>query len=233
MWMPQYITNDRSTLSWVKAWCRQATSHYPNQWWWPTDRSMSCGVSSPLNTWRNNDVITLKRRHFDVITSKWRLFDVTKTPLLGNVFAGRPQWAKSPLPWWIRFAFRIVGQISSRVWLNTGKKTRNEWRWRWVIGHLDNTGDWVLGHLCSNPPPTRGRQLISRFKITSLWFTITDLSLFDHLNHQPVFRGIQCINIPSNIRRTKSPNLNFSSRLAVVFAQSIVLKTGVESRMKM
>ena len=32
-WMPQDITDDKSTMVQVMAWCRQATSHYPNQCW--------------------------------------------------------------------------------------------------------------------------------------------------------------------------------------------------------
>ena len=37
-WMPQDLTNDKSTLVQVMAWCRQATSHYLTQCW---PRSMS------------------------------------------------------------------------------------------------------------------------------------------------------------------------------------------------
>ena len=32
-WMPQDLTDDKSTLVQVTAWCRQATSHYLNQGW--------------------------------------------------------------------------------------------------------------------------------------------------------------------------------------------------------
>ena len=32
-WMPQYLTDDKSTLVQVMAWCRQATSHYLSQCW--------------------------------------------------------------------------------------------------------------------------------------------------------------------------------------------------------
>ena len=32
-WMPQGLTDDKSTLVQVMAWCRQATSHYLNQCW--------------------------------------------------------------------------------------------------------------------------------------------------------------------------------------------------------
>ena len=32
-WMPQNLTDDKSTLVQVMAWCRLATSHYPNQCW--------------------------------------------------------------------------------------------------------------------------------------------------------------------------------------------------------
>ena len=49
--------------------------------------------NGPLNTWRNNNVVTTsKRRHFDVITSKWRRLDVITTSLLRNVFAGGEQF---------------------------------------------------------------------------------------------------------------------------------------------
>ena len=32
-WMPQYFTDDKSTLVQVMAWCHQATNHYLNQCW--------------------------------------------------------------------------------------------------------------------------------------------------------------------------------------------------------
>ena len=32
-WMPQDLTDDKSTLAQVMAWCRQATSHYLSQCW--------------------------------------------------------------------------------------------------------------------------------------------------------------------------------------------------------
>ena len=53
---------------------------------------MICNTT-PLNTWRNNNVmITSKRRHFDVITSKWHPFDVIMTSLSPNVSAGICWW---------------------------------------------------------------------------------------------------------------------------------------------
>ena len=50
-WMPQDLTDDKSTLVQVTAWCRQATSHYLSQSW---PRSMSPnGVTGPqwVNSW--------------------------------------------------------------------------------------------------------------------------------------------------------------------------------------
>ena len=42
-WMPLYLTDDKSTLVQLMAWCRQATSHYLSQCW---PRPMSpCGVT--------------------------------------------------------------------------------------------------------------------------------------------------------------------------------------------
>ena len=47
-WMPQDLTDDKSTLVQVMAWCRQATSHYLSQCW---PRSMSpYGVTRPGGT---------------------------------------------------------------------------------------------------------------------------------------------------------------------------------------
>ena len=44
-WMPQYFTDDKSTLVQVMAWCRQATSHYLSQY---RPKSMSPnGVTRP------------------------------------------------------------------------------------------------------------------------------------------------------------------------------------------
>ena len=44
-WMPQDLTDDKSTLVQVMAWCRQATSHYLSQCW---PRSLSpYGVTRP------------------------------------------------------------------------------------------------------------------------------------------------------------------------------------------
>ena len=44
-WMPRDITNDKSTIAQVMAWCRQATSHYLNQCW-PSSMS-PYGVTRP------------------------------------------------------------------------------------------------------------------------------------------------------------------------------------------
>ena len=58
-WMPQDLTDDKSTLVKVMAWCRQATSHYLSQCW---PRSMSPnGVTRPqwVKRWgRDHSVIS-------------------------------------------------------------------------------------------------------------------------------------------------------------------------------
>ena len=43
-WMPPDLTDDKSTLIQVMAWCRQATSHYLNQCW---PRPMPYGITRP------------------------------------------------------------------------------------------------------------------------------------------------------------------------------------------
>ena len=53
-WMPLDLTDDKSTLVQVMAWCHQATSHYPSQCW---PRSMSPnGVTRPQ--WVNYHKVT-------------------------------------------------------------------------------------------------------------------------------------------------------------------------------
>ena len=77
-----------------------------------------CCFNSPLNTWRNNNVVVpSKRRHFDVITSKWRRFDVITTLLLRNVFAG----SIPDLVWGNRnvnlpYLARVPVKLWNRVW---------------------------------------------------------------------------------------------------------------------
>ena len=61
--------------------------------WFRSDKAkpgyISWIIHTPLNTWRNDNVVTTpKRRHFDVIVSKWRGFNVITTSLMRNVFAG-------------------------------------------------------------------------------------------------------------------------------------------------
>ena len=62
-WMPLDLTDDKSTLIQVMAWCRQATSHYLSQCW---PRSMSPnGVTRPQ--WVK--CISFKK-DFDILISK-------------------------------------------------------------------------------------------------------------------------------------------------------------------
>ena len=59
-WMPLDLTDDKSTLVQVMAWCRQATSHYLSQCW---PRSMSPnGVTRPQ--WVNTLRLRQNGRHF-------------------------------------------------------------------------------------------------------------------------------------------------------------------------
>ena len=58
-WMPLDLTDDKSTLVQVMAWCRQATSHYLNQYW---PRSLPpYVVTRPqwVNSLRPSDAISL------------------------------------------------------------------------------------------------------------------------------------------------------------------------------
>ena len=60
-WMPQDLTNDKSTLVQVMAWCRQATSHYLSQCW--LNSLSPYGVTRPqwVNSLWLSDIIWLYR----------------------------------------------------------------------------------------------------------------------------------------------------------------------------
>ena len=58
--MSQDPTDGKSTLVKVMAWCRQATSHYLNQWW-PSAITPWSGQTNALTFWRD-DVIQNGRR---------------------------------------------------------------------------------------------------------------------------------------------------------------------------
>ena len=59
-WMPRDLTDDKSTLVQVMAWCRQATSHYLSQCW-PSSMS-PYGITRPQ--WVNSSPPGQNGRHF-------------------------------------------------------------------------------------------------------------------------------------------------------------------------
>ena len=64
-WMPRDLTDDKSTLVQVMAWCRQATSHYLSQCW-PSSMSPHC-VTRPQ---RVHMTILPNTRHFPVMVKE-------------------------------------------------------------------------------------------------------------------------------------------------------------------
>ena len=46
MWIPQNLTNEKSQLIQVMAWCRQATNHYLSQYWTRSHHMVSLGLIS-------------------------------------------------------------------------------------------------------------------------------------------------------------------------------------------
>ena len=85
-WMPRDLTDDKSTLVQVMAWCRKATSHYLSQCWpssmshmaTPGHNEMKCEVSSWFmevknDLWNGTQAINC---HWSIYTSKtlWLLW---------------------------------------------------------------------------------------------------------------------------------------------------------------
>ena len=62
-WMPQDLTDDKSTLVQVMAWCRQATSHYLRQCWFSS--------LSPSSVARPQCDLSLTRRTRSCVIRNW------------------------------------------------------------------------------------------------------------------------------------------------------------------
>ena len=71
--MPRNLIDDKSTLVQVMAWCRQATSHYLNQWWPRSLTTGDHGIPRPqlVNTLRSGQ----NSQHFADRILKWIFFN--------------------------------------------------------------------------------------------------------------------------------------------------------------
>ena len=79
-WMPLDLTDDKSALVQVMAWCRQATSHYLSQCW---PRSMaSNGVTRPQ--WVNAYSMRIARIEIDQIWRRISQFPLCTTQISHN-----------------------------------------------------------------------------------------------------------------------------------------------------
>ena len=72
-WMPQDLTDDKSTLVQVMAWCRQASSHYLSQCW--LSSLSPYGVARPqwVNTKAETKWLPFCRQHFQSHFLVWKL----------------------------------------------------------------------------------------------------------------------------------------------------------------
>ena len=94
-WMPQDLTDDKSTLVQVMAWCRQATSHYPNQCW---PRSpMPYGVPRPqwVNVW-----------HLSLLYGNLHPFSINHVAVGGSSDDGSTTFTF--VPTWIPFILELT-----------------------------------------------------------------------------------------------------------------------------
>ena len=103
-WMPWDLTDDKSTLVQVMAWCRQATSHYLSQCW-PSSMS-PYGVTRPQwvnpDLWCHTASLSLRlTRHFHSHLAKpyWHLPAIMaaaslslRLPRLFHSLLARPYW---------------------------------------------------------------------------------------------------------------------------------------------
>ena len=130
-WMPLDLTDDKSTLVQVMAWCHQATSHYLSQWW---PRSLSpYGATRPQ--WVNSQKTpnTLPRQ-----ASYWVFFAKIREKI-GHVITAShctvkssrlvrhdstlhltklQQWFGNPLTYLRNVIVQRIKFVSARHWLN-------------------------------------------------------------------------------------------------------------------
>ena len=102
-WVPWHLTNDKSTLAQVMAWCRQATSFYLSQYW---PRSMSLYAVI-----RSQQINTLKPR-----PSGRHLADIFII-----------SWMKTVVSWFILnwslyLRVKLLTLVQIKVWCQTGDK---------------------------------------------------------------------------------------------------------------
>ena len=120
-WMPQDLTDDKSTLGQVMAWCHQASNLHLNQCW-PSSLTHICSTRDrgvnycwltvlvqlmPLFAWGNKWINTL-RTHYICFKQASSLVDWMPLSILNNhnethryyVMENKPKWAPvSPVSW--------------------------------------------------------------------------------------------------------------------------------------
>ena len=143
--MPQVLTDDKSTLVQVMAWCRQATSHYLNQCWpWsPT----SYGITRPQ--WVKCDLNATA-----INTLRWRqncgyFADIFKTSFLNeNIWILLKIPMKFVLKIWIN---NIPTLVQIMAWPRPGNKPLSETVMVSLLMHIYITWpQWVKKSMFQN-----------------------------------------------------------------------------------
>ena len=135
-WSSLDLTNDKSTLVQVIAWCRQVTSHYLNQCWLRS--MMSYGVTrpqvNPLHAeffWQNV-TIYLNLYHSPILKHHWwqnilmraiyfpsnKEFSITKVTLFSDAFsnmliAQQNLWLCVTVDLWVWYEFSCLVDVHS------------------------------------------------------------------------------------------------------------------------
>ena len=108
------LTDDKSTLVQVMAWCHQATSHYLSQCW---PRSLSYGITRPqwINVWRLGDAyLHQQTRSPKVQIMAWQLF------VLSEYISSINWYIHSKRSLLAYFTWLSLLQIVSTIYVNPG-----------------------------------------------------------------------------------------------------------------
>ena len=119
--MPQGLTDDKSTLVQVMAWCREATSHHLNQCWL---RSLApYGVTRPQWVKPNSREISFAYKLFSKchIVPKFCREHDTETVVLCGCKRSKRSGNWNCCYGWTRFEFKIIWEISSIAITTSGR----------------------------------------------------------------------------------------------------------------
>ena len=210
--MPLDLTDDKSTLVQVMAWCRQATSHYLSQWWlsslspygitrpiwWrPPGLQMMTWITCSLtgNIWMLTDQMTRAlvtvKSHYRHGNSNHRKLDYSFISLF-MLKQRKHQSSGLPVQWCGK---RFHATASSCTWKRL-LWDLSEWGSTGIILGTDGLGQWekaLHSNTVSHWPSPYSEWPIKYLAISIVHFSIPLSIIYHPLNNIPLFKHIRAL----------------------------------------